>query len=60
MNNEHGICPVRVCGKEEDWNHMLRSEGTKIWRGKTLDPRFRNINAEINNERTEQCKNREQ
>jgi hypothetical protein len=41
--------------KEEDWSHILRCEGTKIWRDQSLDKRFRNIDAEIGIGTTEEC-----
>jgi hypothetical protein len=46
-NSEWGISPI--CSKEEEWSHILRCEGTKIWRDKILDKRFKHINAETGN-----------
>lgn len=42
--SENGICPA--CSKEGDWNHVLRREGTNIWRGVILGKCFRNICGE--------------
>jgi hypothetical protein len=44
-NNEPGIFPI--CRKEQDLNHVLRSEGIKMWRNEILDKWFRNIKVEI-------------
>jgi hypothetical protein len=53
-----GICPIR--SKAEDWSHILRCEGAKIWRRQILDKRCRNIDPEIGIRRTVGCKNKEQ
>jgi hypothetical protein len=29
-NSEEGICATR--GKKKDWSHILKGEGTKIWK----------------------------
>jgi hypothetical protein len=34
-----------MCNEEEDWKHILRSDGTEICRDETLGTRFRNIDA---------------
>jgi hypothetical protein len=44
-DNEHRVCPI--CSKAEVWGHMLRCEGTKIWRNQILGKRFKNIDPEI-------------
>jgi hypothetical protein len=44
-SNEQEICPR--CSKEDDWSHILRCEGTEIWRDQILGERFRKIRAEI-------------
>jgi hypothetical protein len=43
-NAEIGICPI--CRKEE-LSHILRCDGTKMWREEILDKRFWNIDPEI-------------
>jgi hypothetical protein len=49
MNSEHDICPI--CGKEEDWSHILKRKGTKILRYEILDKRVRNLDARVENSR---------
>jgi hypothetical protein len=44
-NVEFGICPT--CRKEEELSHILRCDGTKMWRAEILDKRFWNIDPEI-------------
>jgi hypothetical protein len=44
-NNEQRVCSM--CSKEEDWGHVLRCEGTNIWRDEILDKKFRNVDTEI-------------
>jgi hypothetical protein len=44
-NKEQGICCT--CSREEDWSHISKSEGTKIWRHETLGKIYRKICAEI-------------
>jgi hypothetical protein len=44
-NVEIGICPI--CRKEEELSHILRCDGTKMWKEEILDKRFWNIDPEI-------------
>jgi hypothetical protein len=55
-NVKIGICPI--CRKEEELSHILRCDGTKMWREEILDKRFWNIDPEIGI-RTAGCKNKE-
>jgi hypothetical protein len=48
-----------MCSNEEDWIHVLRCEGTKIWRSRIVDKKFRNINAEMDIRRIVGCKKEE-
>jgi hypothetical protein len=45
-NNEHSI--FSTCSKEDEMNHTLNSEGTKICRDEILDMRFKDTDTEIN------------
>jgi hypothetical protein len=56
-NVEIGICPI--CRKEEELSHILRCDGTKMWREEILDKRFWNIDPEIGIRKIAGCKNRE-
>jgi hypothetical protein len=40
-----GICPI--CIVEEDWTHILKCEGTNVWRDDVSKKRFSNICVEI-------------
>jgi hypothetical protein len=42
----------------EDWNHLLKYDGAKIWRDEILDKKFRNIDPEINVRRSVGCKSK--
>jgi hypothetical protein len=53
-NAEIGICPI--CRKEEEMSHILRCDGTKMWREEILDKRFWNIDPEIRIRKIAQCK----
>jgi hypothetical protein len=44
-NVEIGICPI--CRNEEELSHILRCDGTKMWREEILNKRSRNIDPEI-------------
>jgi hypothetical protein len=44
-NAEIGICPIRR--EEEELSHILRRDGTKMWREEILDKKFWNIDPEI-------------
>jgi hypothetical protein len=53
-NNEHGMWPMH--SKEEEMYHILRCEGTKIWRDIVLDKKFRKIDAMRDIRRLVGCK----
>lgn len=57
-NNELEICSM--CRTEEDLNHLLTLEETKMWMDEILDMRFRDIEVEIGITRIVVYKNREQ
>jgi hypothetical protein len=56
-NVEIGICPI--CSKEEELSHILRCDGTKMWREEILDERFLNINPEIGIRKISGCKTKD-
>jgi hypothetical protein len=56
-NVEIGICPI--CKKEEELSHVLRCDGTKMWREEILDNRFWDIDPEIGIRMIAECKNKE-
>jgi hypothetical protein len=56
-NVEIGICPI--CREEEELSHILRCDGTKMWREEILDKRFWNIDPEIGIGKIAGCKNKE-
>jgi hypothetical protein len=56
-NVEIGIRPT--FRKEEELSHILRCEGTKMWRKEILDKRFWNIDPEIGIRKIVRCKNKE-
>jgi hypothetical protein len=47
-----------ICRKEEESSHILRCDGTKMWREEILDKRFWNIDPEIGIRKIAGCKNR--
>jgi hypothetical protein len=53
---EIGICPI--C-KKEGLSHILRCDGTKMWREEILDKRFWNIDPEKGIRKIAGCKNKE-
>lgn len=58
LETEEGDLPL--CSKEEDWHHVLRCEGTTIWRDEIFNNRFRNLDGEIGIRSIVECKNEEQ
>jgi hypothetical protein len=56
-NSEQGIWPI--CGKEGDWSHILRSNGTRNSRHQILDKRFRNMDSEMGIRWILRCKNKD-
>jgi hypothetical protein len=56
-NVEIGISPI--CRKEEELSHILRCDGTKMWREEILDKRFWNIDPEIGIRKIVGSKNKE-
>jgi hypothetical protein len=56
-NVEIGISPI--CRKEEELSHILRCDGTKMWREEILDKRFWNIDPETGIRKIAGRKNKE-
>jgi hypothetical protein len=56
-NVEIGICPIHR--KEEELSHILRCDGTKMWREDILDKKFWNIDPEIGIRKIARCKNKD-
>jgi hypothetical protein len=44
-NFDKGVCPV--CRKEEGGSHILKCEGTRVWRDRWLERKFTSLHPEI-------------
>jgi hypothetical protein len=44
-NIDKDVCPV--CRKEEGGSHILKCEGTRVWRDRWLERKFTSIHPEI-------------
>jgi hypothetical protein len=55
-NVEIGIC--RICRKEEELGHILRCDGTEMWREEILDKIFWNIDPGKGIRKIAGCKNK--
>jgi hypothetical protein len=56
-NTDQVMCPI--CGKEEEWSHILRCKGTISWRDDLVDGRFRSVDPDIGIRRTYAYKNKD-
>jgi hypothetical protein len=48
-----------VCSNEEGWCHILRGEGTRIWRDELVDKRFTSVDPETGIRRIVTNKNKD-